>query len=137
MDRSELPILGSLKKYLSRRTYQRLDGGFTVKRNVRVMRLGGKGRRSWKIRGITKLHLKITSPIMKILVKLRDGYINMMLGFAGNVNYMGDTKTVFEQKRIPKGRSPIPSVSKLQEFDTKLILQVYNSIAVSRELVAY
>ncbi|KAJ4974164.1 hypothetical protein NE237_007338 [Protea cynaroides] len=132
MDRSAISL-----KYSNKRTYQRLDGGFTVKRNMRVVRLGGNSRRSWKIRGIPKLHLKIKSPIMKILGKLRDGYINMMLGLAGNVTYLGDAKPVLEQKRIPKGRSPIPSVSKLQNFDKKLLLQVYNSIAVSRELVAY
>ncbi|XP_042502599.1 uncharacterized protein LOC122079889 [Macadamia integrifolia] len=143
MDKSSIPIYGSLKRYWSGRTYQRLDGGvFIVRKKLRVLRLGGNNstRRSSsstsKIRETLKLQLKIRKWPMKVLGKIREGYINMMLGLAGNVGYFEDSKNVFGEKRIPRGR-PIPSVSKLKEFDKKLVLKVYNSIAASREFVAF
>ncbi|XP_042502573.1 uncharacterized protein LOC122079875 [Macadamia integrifolia] len=141
MQKSSIPIYGSLKRYWSGRTYQRLDGGgVIVRKKLRVMRLGGNSTRqsslSSKLREISKLQLKIYRWPMKVLRKIRESYINMMLGLAGNVGYFEDPKNVFGEKRIPRGR-PIPSVSKLNEFDKKLVLKVYNSIAASREFVAF
>ncbi|XP_042502611.1 uncharacterized protein LOC122079896 [Macadamia integrifolia] len=145
MDMSSIPIYGSLKRYWSGRTYQRLDGGgFIVRKKLRVLRLGGNNstRRSSsssttsKIRETPKLQLKIRKWPMKVLGKIREGYINMMLRLAGNVGYLEDPRNIFGEKRIPRGR-PIPSVSKLNEFDKKLVLKVYNSIATSREFVAF
>ncbi|XP_043694647.1 uncharacterized protein LOC122645404 [Telopea speciosissima] len=151
MDMSSIPIYGSLKRFWSGRTYQRLDGtgGYIVRKKLRVLRLGGgnscsthtrrsssSSSSSSKIRETRKLlQLRLKWP-MKVLGKIREGYINMMLGLAGNIGYLEDPKNVFGEKRIPRGR-PIPSVSKLNEFDKKLVLKVYNSIAASREFVAY
>ncbi|XP_042502585.1 uncharacterized protein LOC122079883 [Macadamia integrifolia] len=141
MGKSSIPIYGSLKRYWSGRTYQRLDGGVViVRKKLRVLRLGGNSTRqsssSSKIRETSKLQLKIYRWPMKVLRKIREGYINTMLGLAGNVGYLEDPKNVFGEKRIPRGR-PIPSVSKLNEFDKKLVLKVYNSIAASREFAAF
>ncbi|KAJ4961773.1 hypothetical protein NE237_021683 [Protea cynaroides] len=134
MERFSIPIYGSLKKYWKRRTYRRLgDVGYSsVRKNRKVLRLGGNSsRRSWKIRAIPKLQLKINFP-MKIWKKFRDGYINMMLGFAGKAGGHSES-SVFGGKRIPRGR-PIPQLS---EFDKRLVLQIYNSLVASRELVSY
>ncbi|XP_042502561.1 uncharacterized protein LOC122079869 [Macadamia integrifolia] len=145
MDVSSIPIYGGLKRYWSGRKYQRLDGGFIVRKKLRVLRLGGNSttRRSSsllsptsKIRETSKLQLKINKWPMKVFGKIREGYINMMLGVAGNVGYLGDPKNVFGEKRIPRGR-PIPTVSQLNQFDKKLVLKVYNSIAASREFAAF
>ncbi|KAJ4972548.1 hypothetical protein NE237_005722 [Protea cynaroides] len=136
MNTSPIPVYGSLKRYLSGRKYRRLDSGFTVKKNVRVLRLGGNSQRSRKISSEKpKLQLKMKYP-KKILGKIREGYIKMMLGLVGKVGYSEDAKHVFGEKRIPRSR-PIPSVSQLNDFDKKLVLQVYNSIAASREFVAF
>ncbi|XP_042483041.1 uncharacterized protein LOC122079603 [Macadamia integrifolia] len=135
---TSIPVYGSLKRYWSRRSYSRLKDGFNVKKNIRVLRLGGyssRRRSSWRIRAIPKLQLKMKYP-MKMWRKLRDGYINMMLGFAGNVGGYSDN-SVFGGKRIPRSR-PIPQISKYDsnEFDQRLALHIFNSLLASRELVA-
>ena len=58
-----------------------------AKKRVKILRFQGGGRRPWKMRIISELRLfrfRIVSP-MKILERLRDAYVEMMLSFAGNV----------------------------------------------------
>ncbi|KAF9623467.1 hypothetical protein IFM89_003051 [Coptis chinensis] len=129
------PFNGSLKRYWRRRRYQRLDGAVTGK-NMKVARLGGKRKSFWRVRTIPKLKwgFKIVSPI-KLLRKVRDAYMNMMLGLAGNVGYLnGDN--FFGGKRIPKART-ISKASKVEEFETKLIFEIYKALMASRELASH
>ncbi|PIA63672.1 hypothetical protein AQUCO_00201191v1 [Aquilegia coerulea] len=133
---STIAIYGSLKRFWRRRQYQRLDG--TNKKNMNVARLGGKRKSFWRIRAIPKLKLKlkIVSPI-KMLAKLRDAYINMMLGLAGNVGSLnGDG--FFGDKRIPKARKPSSSkVSKAAgEYESKLIFEIYKALKASPEFAS-
>ncbi|XP_043700151.1 uncharacterized protein LOC122650842 [Telopea speciosissima] len=140
MDMSSTPIYGSLKRYWRRRSYRRLD---VKKKNTKVLRLGGKSssssrRRSWRVSVlIPKLQLKIIKYPMKMWRKFKDGYINMMLGFADNVGGgYSYNSTVFGGKRIPRSR-PISQISKYDsnEFDKRMLLHIYNSLVASRELV--
>ncbi|KAF9623468.1 hypothetical protein IFM89_003052 [Coptis chinensis] len=130
---STTTFYGSLKRYWRRRQYQRIDGAIT--KNPKAIRLGGKRKRTWKIKLTPKLKwgLKIVSPI-KLMAKLRDAYINMMLGLAGNVGSLsGDN--FFGGKRIPRARK-ISKVSKTDVFETKLIFEIYKALKASRELAA-
>ncbi|XP_058088905.1 uncharacterized protein LOC131235651 [Magnolia sinica] len=117
-------IYESLKRYWRRRRYQRLNGA--GKRNVRVVRLGGNSRRSWRVRPIPKLRMKIPSPI-KILARIRDAYMNAMLGVAGN------GVDAFGGRRVPKAR--VPS-AKAGDFESRLLFEICKSIAASRQLAA-
>ncbi|KAF5197389.1 hypothetical protein FRX31_013026 [Thalictrum thalictroides] len=136
---STIAFYGSLKGFWRRRQYQRLEIYGTSKKNMNVARLGGKRKSFWRIRAIPKLKLKfkIVSPI-KLLAKLRDAYINMMLGLAGNVGSLnGDA--FFGGKRIPKARKPSSSkISSKQagEFESKLIFEIYKALKASPEFAS-
>ncbi|KAK9118627.1 hypothetical protein Scep_016720 [Stephania cephalantha] len=137
-----IPFAGKLKRYLRKREYQRLDGPHeyqpSTKRStkVKITRFRGYStstaknghRRVWKIIAIPKLrYLKIVSPI-KLLKRLRDAYVNMMLGITGNA---GDS--FFGNKRIPKARK-VERVLKGDEFEMKLMVEMYKSLVASRRL---
>ncbi|KAF8390086.1 hypothetical protein HHK36_024607 [Tetracentron sinense] len=124
------PFHGSLKRYWRRRRYQRLNGAITGKNSMKIARLGGKSRRFWKIRAFPKLRLKIVSPI-KLLARLRDGYINMMLGLESNVGYLNNA-SVFGDRRIPKARQ-VQMVSTSEEFDPRFLFEIYKSLMASSE----
>ncbi|KAF5197388.1 hypothetical protein FRX31_013025 [Thalictrum thalictroides] len=126
----------SIKRNWRRRQYQRLDGSVNREDTIKIARLGGKRKRFWRIRAIRKLKLgfKIVSPI-KLLAKLRDSYINMMLGVAGNVGSLnGDS--FFGRKRLPKART-VEKISKAEEFETKLVYEIYKALMASRELTSH
>lgn len=125
------PHHGSLKRYWRRRQYHRLDGATGNKKNVRVTRFGGKARRAWKIKAIPKLRLKILSPL-KLWGKLKDAYINMMLSVAGNNGALNNPNT-FGARRIPKARK-VPVVYSKDEFDGRLVYEIYKVLAASREI---
>ncbi|KAK9141736.1 hypothetical protein Syun_011136 [Stephania yunnanensis] len=130
-------INGGLKRYWRRRRYQRLDGtaAWTGRRNLKVVRFGGdksggSTRRFWRIRAIPKLRMKIFNPI-KVLAKVRDAYVNMMVGWVGSDSFFGD-------KRIPRARQVERKSSKrVEEFEVKLIMEIYKSLKASRELAAF
>ncbi|KAF8390085.1 hypothetical protein HHK36_024606 [Tetracentron sinense] len=114
------PFHGSLKRYWRGRRYQRLDGAITGKKSMKIARLGAKSRRFWKIRAFPKLRLKIVSPI-KLLVRLRDGYINMMLGLESNVGYLNNA-SVFGDGRILKARQ-VQMASSSEEFSSLFLMK--------------
>ncbi|KAF5197387.1 hypothetical protein FRX31_013024 [Thalictrum thalictroides] len=129
------PSNESLKRYWRRSQYQRLVGAQASRENMRVARLGGKRKRGWNIR-ITrklKLGLKILSPI-KLLLKLRTAYINMMIRLEGKVGALnGDN--FFKAKRInqkTEKNSTNKDSKAAQEFEAKLIFQIYKSFTASR-----
>ncbi|KAL5722057.1 hypothetical protein ACHQM5_005625 [Ranunculus cassubicifolius] len=127
---SATPFYGTIKSYWRRRQYQRLDVNGS---DTRVIRLGGKRKRTWNIKAFRKIRLgfKIVSPF-KILAKVREGYINMMLSLTGNVS---DNQTIFGQNRIPKSRS-VRKITKADEIQGKLIFEIYKSLKASRELAS-
>jgi hypothetical protein len=92
---------GSWKRYWRRKRYQRLDGAITARKNTNVARFGGSPRRTWKIKAVPKLRIlkNIASPT-KLLRKLKNAYISMILSVAGNA----DGTHVFGDKRVPRGR---------------------------------
>ncbi|XP_010279430.1 PREDICTED: uncharacterized protein LOC104613349 [Nelumbo nucifera] len=134
MESLSLPFYGSLKRYWRRRRYHRLEGSTTGRKNMKIVMIGGNTRRVWKIRPIPRLRLKMLSP-MKVLVRLKEAYMNMMLKLAGNVGYLNNNN-MFGNKRIPKARQ-VKTVSSNEEFEMRLILEIYKSLAASRQLSSY
>ncbi|KAK9034953.1 hypothetical protein V6N11_077005 [Hibiscus sabdariffa] len=131
MELLQKPIPGTLKRYWRQRRYQRLYGGEAIKngRTMKVTRMGGRSRRTWKIKAMPKLQWRavIASP-MKLLAKLRNGYMNMMLRIAGSVG-----EKEFGGKRIPKARKVALGYSN-SEFDQRLLHEIYKNLIPALEL---
>ncbi|CAN6549521.1 unnamed protein product [Malus baccata var. baccata] len=125
----------NFKRYWRRRRYQRMNG--ETRKKMRVTRLGGgaKGsnrhRRSWKLK--TKLRfLKFVSPI-KLLTKLHNGYVDMMIRMAGKAGGVGRIAA----KKIAKPQDQISMASCGDELvDSRLVLEIYKRLAASRQLAA-
>ncbi|KAL5726367.1 hypothetical protein ACHQM5_009415 [Ranunculus cassubicifolius] len=129
---SNTPIYGSINRYWRRRHYERLD----VKgKRIEVIRLGGKRKTSWKIKAIRKLkfgfRIRIASPF-KLLGKLRDAYMTMMLSLSQNVGSLSG-QSLFVRKTI-KEDNDSQKFSKAEEFENKLIFEIYKALKDSRGL---
>ncbi|KAK2986766.1 hypothetical protein RJ640_010991 [Escallonia rubra] len=125
----------SVKKYRRRRGYNQLDDETAHRRNVKTVRFGGspRPRRSWRIKVLPTLRLKrfSVSP-SKIWSRVKNAYVDMMLKVAGNVGYLNNGSE-FVLKRVPKGRQ-VGHVYSSNEFESRLILEIYKSLVASREL---
>lgn len=154
------PFYAKLKRYWRQKRYERLrDGEIREKKKMRVRRLGGdqKKKRNWLMRGIRvvpqlKVKVILVSPLMKLLSKIRDGYISMTLRLAGNVgtsSFHDSTANGFVTKRIPQAREAVVKKShskviakksyskKEYDLDSRLILEIYNALMAStREQLA-
>ncbi|KAL5722062.1 hypothetical protein ACHQM5_005630 [Ranunculus cassubicifolius] len=127
---STMPIFGSIKRHWRRRQYQRLD---VNGKHIEVIRLGGKRKRSWKLRAIRKLRFgfRIGTPI-KLLGKLREAYMNMMLSLSQNVDSLSG-QSIFVLKTIKVAKDS-PKMSKAEEFENKLIFEIYKALKSTHEL---
>ncbi|KAF7152927.1 hypothetical protein RHSIM_Rhsim01G0288700 [Rhododendron simsii] len=127
---------GGLTRYWKRRGYGRLYGSRRW-RMINRAKLGkegggsGRRKRSWGIKIARKLRL-ILSP-KKLLIRLRDAYVNLMLRL-DNSNMMmmngggfGGANSSFDGG-FGKGR--------LKEYDEKTILQMYKSLVMAQGLLA-
>ncbi|KAL5722060.1 hypothetical protein ACHQM5_005628 [Ranunculus cassubicifolius] len=121
------PFYGSMTRNWSGRRYQLLG---VVDKDTRAIRLSGKRIRTWKTKVVRKLKLgfRILAP-MKLLQKLREAYMSLMLRLAENV---GSLNRVVP-KMITKCRS-VRKGSEDEEFQNKLILKICKAVKDSREL---
>eukprot|EP00262_Sarcandra_glabra_P019548 TRINITY_DN73_c0_g1_i1.p1 TRINITY_DN73_c0_g1~~TRINITY_DN73_c0_g1_i1.p1 ORF type:complete len:148 (+),score=10.32 TRINITY_DN73_c0_g1_i1:87-530(+) len=124
-------VYKGFKGYWRRKHYKRLDGPTGRRRKNRV-ELGTMGsnrkKRFWRIKLTPRLRLfRIGSP-KKLFRRLRDAYVNMMLGlsssraFGGGFSYGADLGYGFT-------RPP------LKEYDEKAIVEIYKSIMAQGQLV--
>ena len=125
MEISSRYMNGSLKftpRRLFRSRYVRLNGG--QRRKMKTARLGGGSPvRAWRIRASARrVKIFLSSP-MKLLRKLKNLYLTMLLKLAGEHG----------QKRITKARH-LPIARSTAEFNNRLLLEIYKSFAVSREM---
>ncbi|KAJ6421361.1 hypothetical protein OIU84_028689 [Salix udensis] len=130
MERAPSSFYGSWKRYWRRKRYQRLDG---AGKKITVARLGGIPRRGWRVKAAPKLRIlksNIASPL-KLMSKLKNAYINMMLGLAGEV----DGTNVFGNKRVPSGRQ-VKSTNPSEAFEKRLVYEIYKNLLATRELSA-
>jgi len=133
-------IYRSLQSYWRRRAYQRLDGS-PSRANKKTIRLGGgsesrRRKRSWK--KMFRIKVRIPSP-KKLLLQLRDAYVNSMLVLAGGVPSTNKSSKKVEAvwgKRIPKAREV--TLRRAGDFETRMIVHIYNAVmsAPPRELIS-
>ena len=112
---------GGLKQYWKRKEYQRLDGSAagSRRRSNRVeLGDGRRRRRFWRIRISPRLRFlrRLPSP-RRILARIRDAYVKMMLGLASSAGGYGYGHAVngFGQQQ-------------LKEYDQRMLVEVYKSI---------
>ncbi|KAI3938449.1 hypothetical protein MKW98_015348 [Papaver atlanticum] len=136
----------------SRKGYERLDGsGLKSKKRLELVTLGGSSsssttptsdpqpqngnkrrRRFWgiKITPKLKIFLKRNSP-KKILKKLRDAYVNMMLGFANSSVFSSGFSYVGNGGYGDSGfTKPVR-----KEYDEKAIVEFYKSLMAQGQLM--
>lgn len=125
---------GSLKRLWRRRRYRRIDDETRIRKNVKVTRFGGgEKKRYWKIKALPKLRIlrPIGSAPLKLLSKVKNAYMEMMLNLAGNVGYLNNNNA-FGTKRIPKERKVDAIVYSGHEVEERLVLEIYKALAASR-----
>lgn len=122
-----------IKGYWRRRGYERLNGGFgggrRRKNRVELATDGGgsiRRRRFWRIKLTPRLKLKLRFSPKKLVLRLRDAYVNFMTklansrfiasGFAG---YAGDGIDGF-------GMRP------MKEYDERMIIEIYKSLMMTQ-----
>ncbi|KAJ6826218.1 uncharacterized protein M6B38_372385 [Iris pallida] len=124
------------------RKYRKLRGGTATTSSSRknVVRLGGGGqhasrRRFWKLRsgGLKFLRLRIPSPV-RLFRRVRDAYINFMLGLAGNGSSLSVSvgQGALLARRIPKARTRSVRAQP-GDFEQRLILEIYKSVLSSNK----
>ncbi|KAK8928411.1 hypothetical protein KSP39_PZI017377 [Platanthera zijinensis] len=120
---------GGLQGYWRRTAYRRLDGeDGPSRRKVRSSTIelgGGRRRRFWRIRASPRLRfLRVISPT-RILSRIRDAYVRMMLAFASSGalgSYGGDGMDAFYALPI-------------KEYDERMILELYKSVISQGQLI--
>lgn len=118
------------------RRYWRLGGGPVQagKKPRKMIRLRGRSsRRYWRMKAIPRVRLSwvVRSPL-KLLRKLKNAYIDLMLRVAGKAGSLGGDN-VFGQKRIPKARQVTDRFS-IDAFEARLIYEISKVLVASREL---
>ncbi|XVE78676.1 hypothetical protein DITRI_Ditri13aG0166100 [Diplodiscus trichospermus] len=134
MDLLQIPFHGSLKRYWRRRQYRRLNNELVMKKRkkLKVIRIPGGSPRFWRIKSIPRLRWKIIASPIKLLTKLKNAYMKMMINLAGNVGYL-NTDNTFGGKRIPKARK-VDTAYPRNEFEERLVYEIYKNLIASREL---
>lgn len=129
---------GGVNRYLRRRFYQRLDRGATGgKKKMKIMRLGIRSpRRFWRIRAIPKLRWVMRSSPLKLLTKLKNGYMNFMMRLASHVGALNtDHNSILGGKRIPKARQVSSKKGySIDAFEARLIFEISKTLVASHEL---
>lgn len=124
---------GNLKRYWRRRRYQRLEGTTQSRKNLKITKFGGTGpNRKWKIKALPKLRIlrPFRSPL-KLLTKIKNSYMEMMINLAGNVGTL-NTSTTFGGKRVPKARKSDAIVYSSHQVEERLVLEIYKALVASR-----
>ncbi|CAL9073057.1 unnamed protein product [Musa textilis] len=134
----EVPIkfYRGINSYWRRRKYQKLESPSSPghKKAKKVTRLGAvRGTRRWfvRLRRSFRFRIRLPSPA-RLLVRLRDAYVDCMLAMAGKAPGLSTQKgPEVWSKRIPTARSAKTSSG---EFQRRLVLEIYKSLVVSGEL---
>lgn len=120
-----------LRGYWKRRGYEKLNGSGR-RRRARVELGSTRRRRFWRIKTIPKLRrLRPASP-KKLLLWLRDWYVNMMLRFANSRVFTAGAAGAFGGATYDGiggfGRAPS------KEYDEKVIVEMYKNVVMAQGL---
>ncbi|XP_008467181.1 uncharacterized protein LOC103504591 [Cucumis melo] len=120
----------NLRRLWRRRTYQRLRSGSNDTVPTRSLRSFRVGRMMiMRRRASPKLRLKMSSPL-KVVAKIHDAYVEMMMRLANSVGNMYAIGGFGNRKRIPKPQNQVPLGG--EQIDAKLVLEIYNKLASSK-----
>ncbi|KAF8074450.1 hypothetical protein N665_1101s0012 [Sinapis alba] len=112
------------KRYWRRwRGYEKLDGSSAEgRRNGKRVKMDPTSKkRSWKIKIIPKLKILRRASPKKLLVWLRDSYVNMMMRLA-NSRAVG--ASAYGGSRFGSGQ--------MKEYDEKVLVEIYKSILMAK-----
>ncbi|KAK1408930.1 hypothetical protein QVD17_41092 [Tagetes erecta] len=101
-----------LKVSCRRKRYERLGGNRSDQSNSR--------KRFWRIRITPKLKLKLKRFPKTLLIRIRDGYVNMMMRLANSPAVTGNSGYGTGIARF--GTNPV------KEYDDKVIIEFYKTI---------
>ncbi|KAJ0989118.1 hypothetical protein J5N97_007474 [Dioscorea zingiberensis] len=136
-------VFRSLESYWRKRTYQRLQGSSSPSKK-RVIKLGGRSRRSSKIR-VTRVLFKLRETIPspgKLLCGLRDAYVNTMLVLSGEkqsaplMSVVKSKKSGHESMLTEKIPKALKISRKVSEFEKKMMIHIYNDLVAPRQSLA-
>ncbi|KAL2540460.1 hypothetical protein Adt_01438 [Abeliophyllum distichum] len=110
--------------------YGRLNGTAHRRRKIRVVKLASadgsnRRRRFWRIKLTSSLKLKLKFSPTKLLRRLRDAYVNMMMRMA-NTPALGGGFAWSEYGGSGFGRKP------MKEYDEKMIAEIYKSVLMAQ-----
>ncbi|CAA2965300.1 uncharacterized protein LOC111406358 [Olea europaea var. sylvestris] len=113
-------LYNGIKGYWKRNGYERLNGTARRRRKIRVVKLtsadGTKQRRRfWRIK------LKIKFSPKKLLRRLRDAYVNMMMKIA-------NTPVIAGAGGFPGGGVSGFGRGPMKEYDERMITEIYKSV---------
>lgn len=127
-------VYKGIKGYWRRKGYDRLDAG-RKRPKPRVVELGAaaeggaaaRRRRSWRIKLTPRLKLKLRFSPKKLLLGVRDAYVNLMMKIANTRmigsgiggGFAGDGVTGF-------------GVRPTKEYDERMIIEIYKSIVMAQ-----
>lgn len=112
-------------KQITTQVYQRAK---VYCRRRRYERLGSKStsrKRFWRIRITPKLKLKIKRFPKTLLIRIRDGYVNMMMRLANSPVVTGNSS--YGTGIAKFGTNPV------KEYDDKVIVEFYKTILAKRD----
>uniref|UniRef100_A0A7N0UDZ2 Uncharacterized protein n=1 Tax=Kalanchoe fedtschenkoi TaxID=63787 RepID=A0A7N0UDZ2_KALFE len=120
-----------VNRYWRRSKYRRLRSSVPSRRKLPVLKLGGQdpdhGRR-WKLKSARKLKLRVLVSPVRLLVKLRDAYVNMMLHWAKK---MGMGRASFSKRKHSLGMVAVGG----QQVDVRLVVEIYNRMVANRDQI--
>ncbi|KAF8117883.1 hypothetical protein N665_0008s0223 [Sinapis alba] len=112
------------KRYWRRwRGYEKLDGSSTPgqRSGKRVKMDPTRKKRFWRIKIMPKLRVLRRASPKKLLVWLRDSYVNMMMRFA-------NSRVVGASGNGGSGFGP----RQMKEYDEKVLVEIYKSILMAK-----
>ncbi|XP_020220048.1 uncharacterized protein LOC109803013 [Cajanus cajan] len=125
------PTYGGIKRYLRRRRYQRLGGDNNNGggKKTKIVKPRRSPRRHFRMKSVPRLTWMVIRSPLKMLAKLRNAYMNLMLR---SIN----TESMFGEKRIAKADPHHVSKGyyKSDAFEARLIFEISKSLVASHEL---
>ncbi|KAL2556656.1 hypothetical protein Fot_01395 [Forsythia ovata] len=123
-------LYSGIKGYWKKNGYGRLNGTACRKKKIRVVKLASvngsnRRRRFWRIKLTPSLKLKLKFSPKKLLLRLRDAYVNIMMRIS-NTPALGGGFTWPEYGGSGFGRKP------LKEYDERMIAEIYKSVLMAQ-----
>ncbi|CAI9774291.1 unnamed protein product [Fraxinus pennsylvanica] len=124
-------LYNGIKGYWKRNGYERLNGTAGRKRKIRVVKLTSadganrRRRRFWRVKLKPSLKLKLKFSPKRLLRRLRDAYVNMMMKIANTPGITG-------AGGFPGGGVSGFGRGTMKEYDERIITEIYKSVLMAQ-----